>query len=112
VLSESLTGSLLSEPSLSVVIFLDKVRCLGNSFAHSNMFSLRLYTIRVLSDFSVSLLVKVLDALSLVGFETFGPLGELSLERSSIILLELIVVVLDMSTHDVISVYLSIVHVL
>jgi hypothetical protein len=62
---------------------------------------------RVSSDGSVGLGVELLDVLGLGGGQALFPLGELSLEGVSILLLEQIVVGLDVSTQDVVLVLLG-----
>jgi hypothetical protein len=56
----------------------------------------------------VHLLPHLWDVLSLVGLEALGPLGELLLESISTLLLELVVVGLNLGTHNVINVLLGI----
>jgi hypothetical protein len=62
-----------------------------------------------LPDFSMSLLVEGLESGSLSGGKAFGPLAELSLEPLLVILLEDVHVLLDVASHDVLSVLLGIV---
>ena len=97
--------SVVSKPLLLGV---RKVFTLGDDLSNWLVGLLLNLSIWVLIDGSVDLLVDILAGLSLVGGEALLPLRELGLELGWSLLLELIHVVGNMNTEDVISVDLGV----
>jgi len=97
----------LSEP-LSALVVLEDESGLGGDDLRLVVLLVGLLVDGVLSDLSVDVLVEGSEVLDLGGGESLLPAGELLVEELLVLLLELFVVLLDVLTEDVLSMFVSV----
>ena len=104
------TDLLVSDPSVLLLerVLLDELWSLGDN-GSGDLAILGLWTVWVSSDCLMGSSVDSFEALSLEGLR---PSGELLIEGSLILLLQLVEVLLDMNTEDVLSVLINTEHFL
>lgn len=102
-----MTNLELSEP-LSALVVLEDESGLGGDDLRLVVLLVGLLVDGVLSDLSVDVLVEGSEVLDLGGGESLLPAGELLVEELLVLLLELFIVLLNVLTEDVLSMFVSV----
>lgn len=102
-----MTNLELSEPLSALVVLEDESRLGGDDLRLGELL-LGLLVDGVLSDLSVNVLVESSEVLDLGSGESLLPAGELLVEELLVLLLELFIVLLDVLTEDVLSMFVSV----